>query len=74
MRPDDREYFMMREGQERDAAAHSMGPARGRHEEMASIYRLRVMYIDHELAGDPGFAAEAPEDGEVRQLMLISAA
>ena len=46
MRPDDREYFLLRAHQEHEAAARSTGPARGRHEELASSYRMRVMYLD----------------------------
>jgi hypothetical protein len=46
MGPKDREYFMLRARQERQAAAHSHGPVRGRHEELASLYEMRVLYID----------------------------
>ena len=35
MKPQDREYFMMRAGQELDAASQSSGQVRGRHEELA---------------------------------------
>jgi hypothetical protein len=74
MRVDDREYFLMRAEQERDAAAHSMGPARGRHEEMASIYQLRILYIDHERAGDADYAPDTADSGQIQQFMLITAA
>ena len=52
MGPEDRSYFMHRAVQERDAAARASCPeARERHEEMASLYRMRIMYIDHGLFG-----------------------
>jgi hypothetical protein len=49
MKPQDREYFMMRAEQELDAAAHSRGQVRGRHEELAWLYQMRVIYIDRGL-------------------------
>lgn len=50
MGPEDRAYFMRRAIQERDAARRASCPeARERHEEMASLYRMRIMYIDHGL-------------------------
>jgi hypothetical protein len=42
----DRTYFMMRAKTEWDAAGRSHGPARARHEELASAYQMRVMCID----------------------------
>lgn len=52
MGPEDRDYFMQRAVQERDAAARASCPeARERHEEMASLYRMRIMYIDQGLFG-----------------------
>ena len=58
MGPKDRDYFMLRAHQERDAARHSLGRVRGRHEEMASAYEMRVMCIDRGLSGDA--AEDAP--------------
>jgi hypothetical protein len=42
----DRDYFLTRAKEERHAAAHSRGPARSRHEELAAAYQMRVMCID----------------------------
>jgi hypothetical protein len=44
--PKDRAYFMLRAEQELDAAARSTGQVRGRHEELAWLYQMRVIYID----------------------------
>lgn len=52
MKANDRDYFLLRARQENEAAARSTGAVRGRHEELASIYRMRVMYIDRGLFGD----------------------
>jgi hypothetical protein len=52
MGPKDRDYFMLRAEQERDAAAHSRGIVRQRHEELASAYRMRVSYMDRGLVGE----------------------
>jgi len=41
----ERDYLLMRARQEHDAAKHSLGPARQRHEELASAYSLRARYI-----------------------------
>ena len=49
MKPQDRDYFMMRAEQELDAAAQSRGQVRGRHEELAWLYQMRVIYIDRGL-------------------------
>jgi hypothetical protein len=48
----DRDYFMLRAREERRAAAHSLGAVRGRHEELAWLYEMRIMYIDRGLVGD----------------------
>jgi hypothetical protein len=57
----DRDYFMWRAEQERAAAKRSQGAVRGRHEEFASAYQMRVIYIDMGLTGEdegePGVAA-----------------
>ena len=60
MGPKDRDYFMLRARQERRAAAHSHGPVRGRHEELASLYEMRVLYIDRGFIGsdDPDHTGE----------------
>ena len=52
MGPKDRDYFMLRARQEREAAADSRGHVRGRHEELAQAYEMRVIYIDRGMAGD----------------------
>ena len=60
MGPKDRDYFMLRAEQERDAAAQSRGIVRQRHEELASAYRMRVNYMDRGLFGEhPGEDAPA---------------
>lgn len=63
MGPEDRDYFIARYSQERDAAARATCPeARERHEEMASLYRMRVTYIDHGLFGWKDEAPGAKEE------------
>ena len=52
MGPKDRDYFMLRAGQELDAASRSRGAVRGRHEELAWLYQMRVNYIDRGLVND----------------------
>jgi hypothetical protein len=64
----DREYFMLRAEQESVAAANSYGQARGRHEELASIYRMRVMYIDRGLVDDA--AKEEPVAEPVHHIIV----
>ncbi len=59
----DRDYFMLRAREERRAAAHSRGAVRGRHEELAWLYEMRVMYIDRGLVGDDAETA-APQPVE----------
>lgn len=61
MKTEDRDYFMLRGRQERQAAALSRGAVRGRHEELAWLYEMRVIYIDRGLIGDDSEdEAEAP--------------
>ena len=66
MGPEDRDYFVKRALQERHAATQASCPeARGRHEEMASLYRMRIMYIDRGLFGstdEPALVMEKTED------------
>jgi hypothetical protein len=52
MGPKDRDYFMLRAEQELDAAAHSRGSVRGRHEELAWLYQMRVIYFDRGITGE----------------------
>ena len=61
MGPKDRNYFMLRAEQEVDAALHSTGAVRGRHEELAWLYQMRVMYIDRGLFRDPSEPIEEAE-------------
>jgi hypothetical protein len=61
MKPQDRDYFMMRAGQELDAASQSTGQVRGRHEELAWLYQMRVIYIDRGLFEDVAESEPAPE-------------
>jgi hypothetical protein len=47
MTADDRDYFLRRASEEDEAARASGSPtARWRHEELASLYRARVLTID----------------------------
>jgi hypothetical protein len=69
MKPQDREYFMMRAEQELDAASHSSGQVRGRHEELAWLYQMRVIYIDRGLVEE---AAEAVEAEPIQQIIVAA--
>ena len=60
MGPKDRDYFMLRARQEREAVQHSGGQARRRHEELASAYEMRVAYIDRGLIGEPEEPLQVP--------------
>ena len=83
MGPNDRAYFMLRAEQELDAAAHSQSRAvRGRHEELAWLYEMRVNYIDRGLVSDVADALSeaAPIDRQsepapdpIQQMMLPAA-
>lgn len=70
MGPKDRDYFMLRAEQEIDAASHSTGAVRGRHQELAWLYQMRIIYIDRGLVGD---AEETPDPPAV-QHVIVSAA
>jgi len=63
MGPKDRAYFMLRAEQELDAAARSRGQVRGRHEELAWLYQMRVIYIDRGLVSD---VAEALDEAAAK--------
>jgi len=73
MGPKDRDYFMIRAEQELDAASRSTGEARGRHEELAWIYQMRVSYIDRGLVGEIAEALDDTAQGEVRGHIVLSA-
>ena len=64
MSPNDRDYFVARAQQELAAAAGCKGTVRDRHEELAWLYQMRVIYIDRGLVSDVAEAldeaAEAP--------------
>ena len=48
MNADDRDYFSRRASQEEEAALAAVSlAARWRHEELASLYRMRVHAFDH---------------------------
>lgn len=68
MGPEDRDYFMLRAGQERNAAARSVGVVRARHEELAWLYQMRVIYIDRGLTGDEKEAPDEP--GPVQHIII----
>ena len=49
MTAQDRDYFMLRVRQEDEAAQSSSSrTVRGRHEELGSIYRMRLQFADRE--------------------------
>ena len=79
MGPKDRDYFMLRAEQERDAAAHATSRnVRGRHEELAWLYQMRVNYIDRGLVSDVAEAlseapANEPEPELIQQIILPAA-
>jgi len=61
MGPKDRAYFMLRAEQEIDAAAHATSrTVRGRHEELAWLYQMRVNYIDRGLVSEVAEALGEP--------------
>ncbi|HEY4071271.1 MAG TPA: hypothetical protein VGM04_06925 [Sphingomicrobium sp.] len=71
MGPKDRDYFLFRAEQELDAASRSTGVVRGRHEELAWIYQMRVNYIDRGLVSEVAEAlSEAPEGGPAQHIIL----
>lgn len=71
MGPKDRDYFMLRAEQELDAASHSSGEVRGRHQELAWLYQMRVIYIDRGMFSE---AAEERADAPPVQHVIITAA
>ncbi|HEY7007117.1 MAG TPA: hypothetical protein VH392_11635 [Sphingomicrobium sp.] len=71
MGPKDRDYFMLRAEQELDAASRSTGAVRGRHEELAWIYQMRVNYIDRGLVTEVAEAlSEAAEADPVQHIVF----
>lgn len=70
MGPNDRDYFMLRAEQELDAASHSTGAVRGRHQELAWLYQLRIIYIDRGMFTD----AEETVDAAPVQHIVVSVA
>ena len=70
MGPKDRDYFMLRAEQEIDAASHSTGAVRGRHQELAWLYQMRIIYIDRGLADD----ADETGDAAAIEHVIVSAA
>lgn len=73
MKPQDRDYFMLRAEQELDAASHSTGQVRGRHEELAWLYQMRVIYIDRGLVAEAAECTE-PEEPHIPMPQVIVAA
>ena len=71
MGPEDRDYFILRARQERLAAAASNGAVRGRHEEFAALYEMRVHYIDRGLFKDD--SAAKPAQAEIEHHIIIRA-
>ena len=77
MGPKDRAYFMLRAEQEIDAAAHATSrTVRGRHEELAWLYQMRVNYIDRGLVSEVAETLSAPVEpaSEPIQHIIIPAA
>ena len=77
MGPKDRNYFMLRAEQELDAAAHATSrTVRGRHEELAWLYQMRVNYIDRGLVSEVAETLSAPVEpaSEPIQHIIIPAA
>lgn len=72
MSPNDRPYFMLRHQQELDAAARSSGSVRGRHEELAWLYQMRINYLDRGITGEE-FDAPAPEEPAPVQHIIVAA-
>jgi hypothetical protein len=64
----DRDYFMLRARQERLAARDTLGVVRGRHEELAWLYEMRVIYIDRGLVGDE--TEDANEGVQVQHIVV----
>jgi hypothetical protein len=60
MKTEDRDYFIVRARQEREAASRSRGQVHDRHEEMAALYEMRILYIDRGMAGDNPVPAPVP--------------
>jgi hypothetical protein len=53
MKADDRDYYLRRASQEDEAARDAVSlAARWRHEELASLYRMRVLVFDRSVIGD----------------------
>ncbi|HJR83373.1 MAG TPA: hypothetical protein VJ775_05555 [Sphingomicrobium sp.] len=53
MNANDREYFLRRASEEEEAAGTSLSlAARWRHEELASLYRMRVLAFDRSAIDD----------------------
>ena len=65
MSPKDRDYFAYRAEQELNAAARSLGWVRSRHEELAWLYQMRVIYLDR------GITGEDEEEAHEREPMLV---
>jgi hypothetical protein len=62
MASDDRTYFLKRAKEEEAAVCAATNPsARARHEELASSYRMRFLYLDREAKGQPAPALALPE-------------
>ena len=72
MGPKDRDYFMLRAEQELDAASRSRGQVRGRHEELAWLYQMRVNYIDRGLVSDIAEALDEAANGEPIQHIAVA--
>jgi hypothetical protein len=62
---------MLRAEQELNAAARSNGAVRGRHEELAWLYQMRINYIDRGLFSDaPEARDEMPQVKPIQQIVI----
>ena len=72
MTPEDRSYFMLRAEQERTAARNSLSRiVRGRHEELAWLYEMRLQFSDR---ADTNELFEIVTDGTHEPVMRIPVA
>ena len=71
MGPKDREYFTLRAEQEMNAASQSTGAVRGRHQELAWLYQMRIIYIDRGMFSDA--AEERSDPAPVRKVIVTAA-
>ena len=72
MSPKDRDYFAHRAEEELVAAAHSLGWIRSRHEELAWLYQMRVIYLDRGITGEDDQQLEAHDEVLVSHVLVTA--